>query len=69
MIQITLKDSMSSRWLAWGSTYGHHDDVSFNFEVVSNTTGIMVEGVTNDSNYGSETRPKNMHVTFIMRVW
>ena len=33
------------------------------------TTGITVEGVSSGYNFGSETRPKNMNVIFIMRVW
>ena len=35
----------------------------------SSSTGVEVTGITNDYRHGSETRPRNMHVSFIMRVW
>ena len=35
----------------------------------SSVTGIEVSGVTNNYRHGSENRPRNMHVSFIMRVW
>jgi len=33
------------------------------------TSGITVEGVSSGYRSGSETRPKNMNVIYIMRVW
>ena len=35
----------------------------------SEDTGITVQGVSSGSRFGSETRPKNMNVIYIMRVW
>ena len=35
---------------------------------VSKHTGLTVQGVSTGK-HGSETRPKNMHVIYIMRVW
>ena len=35
----------------------------------SRTTGITVQGVSSGYRSGSETRPKNMNVIYIMRVW
>ena len=35
----------------------------------SETTGISVTGVTSSYRRGDETRPKNMNVIYIMRVW
>ena len=35
----------------------------------SKHTGITVQGVSSGFRSGSETRPKNMNVIFIMRVW
>merc|ERR1712107_295905 len=32
-------------------------------------TGITVTGVTSSYRHGSETRPKNMNVIYIIRVW
>jgi len=33
------------------------------------TSGITVQGVSSGYRYGAETRPKNMNVIYIMRVW
>ena len=44
------------------SYHAHHDRTTS-----SKTTGITVEGVRNGK-YSDETRPKNMKVTFIMKV-
>ena len=35
----------------------------------SKSTGITVQGVSPGFRFGSETRPKNMNVIYIMRVW
>jgi len=35
----------------------------------SSHTGITVDGVSSGYRFGSETRPKNMNVIYIMRVW
>ena len=35
----------------------------------SSHTGITVDGVSSGYRSGSETRPKNMNVIYIMRVW
>jgi len=35
----------------------------------SNVSGMTVDGVTSDYKSGTETRPKNMNVIYIMRVW
>ena len=35
----------------------------------SEVTGITVDGVSSSYRSGSETRPKNMNVIYIMRVW
>ena len=32
-------------------------------------TGISVTGVSDDVRHGDETRPKNMNVVYIIRVW
>ena len=37
--------------------------------VDSTTTGLHVQGVSSSSRKGSETRPKNMSVIYIMKVW
>ena len=61
------------------STYGdlkagHHSgdpvsdrDTSYNSNSKNGQTGILIEGVK-DARTDSETRPKNMHVLFIMKV-
>ena len=33
------------------------------------TTGVTVEGITSSYRKGEETRPKNMHVSYIIRIW
>ena len=35
----------------------------------SSFTGITVDGVSSGYRFGSETRPKNMHVIYIIKVW
>jgi len=35
----------------------------------SNVSGMTVDGVTSDYKSGTETRPKNMNVIYIMRMW
>jgi len=35
----------------------------------SHSTGISVNGITESGVKGDETRPKNMHVTYIMKIW
>merc|ERR1712227_20663 len=45
-----------------------HDNQSHDRSTSSTSTGITVNGVE-DGQSGSETRPKNMHVTFIMRIF
>ena len=37
--------------------------------IPSSTTGISVTGISNGYRYGDETRPRNMHVVYIMRVY
>ena len=44
-------------------------DKSHTSQTVSSLTGMTVKGVSSGYNFGSETRPKNMNVIFIMRVW
>ena len=45
-----------------------YDKSHTSFTPVSHT-GIAVQGVSSGYNFGSETRPKNMNVIYIMRVW
>ena len=47
-------------------TTGHK---STGISVDSQSTGVSVTGVTSSYRHGSETRPKNMNVIYIMRVW
>ena len=42
---------------------------STGISVDSHSTGVSVTGVTSSYRHGSETRPKNMNVIYIMRVW
>ena len=50
-------DKIHDRWdWPYGSTTG------------SKHTGLTVQGISS-GRHGSETRPKNMNVIFIMRVW
>ena len=49
-----------------GSPYGQ---ISTNRTSKYQVTGIVVNGVTDQFKHGAVTRPKNMHVSFIMRVW
>jgi len=44
-------------------------DKSHNSESESSPTGLTVDGITSEYRFGSETRPKNMNVVYIMRVW
>ena len=45
-----------------------YDKSHTSFTVVQ-YTGVAVQGVSSGYNSGSETRPKNMNVIYIMRVW
>ena len=43
-------------------------DHAYHKSTSSRHTGLTVQGVSTGK-HGSETRPKNMHVIYIMRVW
>ena len=43
-------------------------DYSYHSTTSSRHTGLTVQGVSS-GRHGSETRPRNMHVIYIMRVW
>ena len=44
-------------------------DKSHNSESKLSSTGMTVDGVSSGYRFGSETRPKNMNVIYIMKVW
>merc|ERR1712172_84808 len=44
-------------------------DKSHDSTTASKPTGMTVDGVSSDYKSGPETRPKNMNVIYIMRVW
>ena len=44
-------------------------DVSHSSTSASSMTGLVVEGVDSSCRGGEETRPRNMNVVFIIRVW
>ena len=46
--------------------YNGHNSVE---NSVSSTTGVSVTGVSSGYRYGEETRPKNMQIVYIIRVW
>ena len=46
-----------------------HFEMSHTRYTISSQTGIQVQGVSSGYRSGSETRPKNMNVIYIMRVW
>ena len=52
--------------LPYGSAYGNK---LYDKTTASSTTGISVTGVSAGYRSGAETRPKNMNVIFIMRVY
>ena len=42
---------------------------STGISIQSHSSGVSVTGVTSSYRHGSETRPKNMNVIYIMKVW
>merc|ERR1719239_1782729 len=57
----------------WGPKGADKEDERFDHSHPSisdpNHTGMTVEGVSSGYRSGTETRPKNMNVIYIMRVW
>ena len=60
----------------WEPTDSYHEDDDYHHEFTSRSShsGISVDvdvdvGGVNGASTGSETRPKNMNVIYIMRVW
>ena len=51
--------------------YDHQDPFGreHSFDTSSQATGITVTGVSSSYRYGNETRPRNMNVIYIIRVW
>merc|ERR1712037_102969 len=54
--------------IEWTTFFGFPSH-SHSLSTGKTSTGIKVKGVSSGYNSGSETRPKNMNVIYIMRVW
>ena len=52
-----------------GSWYATGNMDTSSKETFTNTTGVTVTGVSSSYRHGDETRPKNMNVIYIIRVY
>ena len=52
-----------------GDGYLYHSPGTLNKTTSSHTTGLTVTGVSSSYRHGDETRPKNMNVVYIIRVF
>jgi len=52
-----------------GSSHENFNDQTITGTSETKKTGISVTGVSDSARHGDETRPKNMNVVYIIRVW
>ena len=69
-------DDKYTDWIGngyWGPDGGDYQGDAYMMSHIQSTTGsitgITVQGISSSYRHGSETRPKNMNVIYIMRVW
>jgi len=53
----------------WSDKTNDRFDKSHTRTTVSKATGVTVQGISSGYRHGTETRPKNMNVIYIMKVW